>query len=266
MKCNLKNRNKLITNYLLGELSEEDSKSFEEHYFQCEICFKELKVAENAMKLIEQEGPSFLSAGNLSKQKPDYNVIERFFGLLALKRWGITFAATAVAVLIFIMIFTRNDKEVFTDKVVPEDKETIEQNYETRVQKDDELVDNKIFAELTGPAFKSAPYLEEWITENVRSGNDKIDSVFSPATGEKFHKEDIIFKWKMIDKETVSLKIMNNIEKEIFTLTPGEIQFPIDSIKVNSETFRQSGLYYWRLEDENEVLYVGKFYFLKDDS
>ena len=56
MECKIKNRHELISNYLLGELPEDEVKAFEEHYFQCETCFKELKIAEDAVNLIEKDG------------------------------------------------------------------------------------------------------------------------------------------------------------------------------------------------------------------
>ena len=47
MECNLKNRQELMQRYITGELSEGDAKEFEEHYFQCEVCFKELRAMED---------------------------------------------------------------------------------------------------------------------------------------------------------------------------------------------------------------------------
>ena len=75
MECNLKNRSELIADYLMGNLSEDKAKAFEEHYFQCEICFNELKAAEDAIKLIKQEGPEILetSSGIDSKSKSSKN-------------------------------------------------------------------------------------------------------------------------------------------------------------------------------------------------
>jgi hypothetical protein len=57
------------------------------------------------------------------------------------------------------------------------------------------------------------------------------------------------------------LKIFNNSEKEIYSSTIDERKEQPVNVKV-SEFFSQPGLYYWRIESEEEVLYVGKFYFL----
>ena len=265
MECKIKNRHKLISDYLMGELPDDDAKSFEEHYFQCETCFKELKAAEKAINLIRQEGYSILNEKKFTANK-------RFFlpVLSSPLRWGIAFTSVALLAIILFLLF-QNKQETADEKIITKDEKTIPSDQDDNSDQDSKDTlsnietsqDKNDFANLTGPSFRTVPYLEEWITENVRSGNNKIDTILSPGIGEKFREENIIFKWKMIDKEIVSLRIFNNLEKEIFTSKPDQIQFPLLNVNVISKTFQQSGLYYWRLEDESEVLYVGKFYFLQ---
>ena len=272
MECKLKNRNELITRYLFGELPEDETKNFEEHYFQCKTCFKELKIAEDAINIIAKDGKAILNSGKSYENKDSRNIIHKliFPGLSLPKRWGIAFAALAVIVLVLFLTF-RNDREVLNEKVISKGEETFPEGQndsltkDTITEKDKSQIKNE-FAELTGPSFKPAPYLEEWIGENIRSQNDIIDTVFSPAIGEKFYDRKITFQWKM--KETsagITLKILNNLEKEIYTSVLDNNQSPEFTAQANPEIFNQSGLYYWRIENENEVLYVGKFYFLKDE-
>jgi anti-sigma factor RsiW len=54
MECNLLNRDELISAYLTGELPDDDMRIFEEHYFQCYTCFRELKIAEDAATIIRE--------------------------------------------------------------------------------------------------------------------------------------------------------------------------------------------------------------------
>jgi hypothetical protein len=61
MKCQIENRRRLIAAYLTGELLEAEMNDFERHYFQCEDCFQELKIGQEAVKLIEREGPKVLT-------------------------------------------------------------------------------------------------------------------------------------------------------------------------------------------------------------
>lgn len=266
MECKLKNRSELIGNYITGDLPEDEIKFFEEHYFQCEVCFKELKIAEEALNIIKNEGPDILNVIKpVSSSGTKRDTIRKFKlpGFSSPVKWGIAFTAIA-ALLIFLLIFTRqNDQVILPDNIITED--TDNKNLQDEQLHNEELLqkDKDLIAELTGPAFTPSPYFEEWITENVRAGSDKIEFVSSPETEEKFQDEDISFRWRMANEEIISLKIMNNLEEEIFISKPDQSQFPDFNVKVSSKIFKQSGLYYWRIEDENEVLYVGKFYILK---
>jgi hypothetical protein len=265
MECKLKNRTDILSNYLTDELSEEEAKAFEEHYFQCEICFRELKAAEDAMNLIKEEGPPVLGAGKPSR-KNLRSIFQKltFPNLSAPKRWGI--AAVAAIVLIFLITsIYQKDQKIFNDKIISQDKKPPAEMDSVNESQEKPEPEKNIFAELTGPAFEPNPYMEEWITENTRSGSERIDTVFTPKIGEQFNNERITFKWAVPerDKEPVSLKVMNNIEKEIFKSIPDTSQLPLLIVTVKPDVLKESGLYYWRIEDEDEVLCVGKFYFLK---
>jgi hypothetical protein len=221
------------------------------------------------MRLIEGEGETFLSQEKSSAGKSWKDIIRNLAlpNLSIPKRMGIAFA-TAAAVLIFIMLLPDSkNQNVINDKVVIKDKKTTsgKDTLKPKEEQQGPEQDKNIFAELTGPAFEPNLYLEEWITENVRSGREVIDTVLSPVLGEKFYDEEIVFKWNMIEKEPVSLKIIDNFEKEIFSSIPDVIQYPLLTLQLKPGIIKQSGLYYWRIENENEVLYVGKFYFLKKE-
>jgi len=278
MECKIKNRHELISNYMMGELPDDEAKNFEEHYFHCETCFKELKIAEDAINIIAKEGPTIfkpdvhqplVEAEDKSyKDKNLKNIIRKliFPNLRTPFRWGIALTSTAVLAIIFFFLFqnkqtTKNEKVISKDEVIiPENQNPL--TADTLIKQIDSQNKND-FAVLTEPSFKPATYLEEWITENVRSDN-LIDSVFSPEIGEKFYNSNITFQWKMNKVlDGITIKIMNNLEKEIFKSTLDNDQYPKFTVQANPEIFKQTGLYYWRLEDEEEVLYVGKFYFLK---
>lgn len=230
MKCDIKNREQWISGYLTGSLTNKEIADFEEHYFQCDTCFKALRVAEDAMGLIENEGPAlwpsrenwlstFISA---NKEK---------LAVLGKRRWRIPIAAVGAAFVIFIVIIIS--------------------------------LDNKGINQFSGPTFEPQPYLEQWISDNTRSGGQKLEVVISPQIGKEYENEEIVFQWKMIERIPVTLKIMNNLEKEVFNSSADLTQFPDFKLIVVAKTLKESGLYYWKIEDENDVLFVGKFYFLK---
>ena len=134
MECNLKNRSELIADYLMGNLSEDKAKAFEEHYFQCEICFDELKAAEHAIELIKQEGPEILetSSGIDSKSKSSKNyksfLSKLFFPGLSPKGWGIAVGTAVVIALILFLVF-QNDESESNNNVIAKKKEIIHKDY-----------------------------------------------------------------------------------------------------------------------------------------
>ncbi len=280
MKCKLKKRHELISDYLMGELPEDEARAFEEHYFHCEACFKELKIAEDAINIIAKDGKAIFESaahqplteakGKSYQKKDSKNIIRNilFPNLSLSQRWGIAFAAMAVTILVLFLTL-RSDQEILNDKVISKDEVTFPEDQndhlikDTMTQKDKSQINND-FAELTGPSFKPVPYLEGWITENVRSQNDIIDTVFSPAIGKKFYGGKINFRWMLNKTSTeIIIKIMNNSEEVIFMSAPDKDQVPNYNVQAAPEIFKKAGIYYWRIEDENEVLYVGKFYYLK---
>jgi len=60
MKCEFKNRDQLIADYVTGDLPEEVAATFETHYFSCQTCFQALRLTEDAVHIIENEGPAVL--------------------------------------------------------------------------------------------------------------------------------------------------------------------------------------------------------------
>jgi hypothetical protein len=50
-------RNLMAERYLLGELTEEDRDSYEEHLFSCQDCFEQIKVGTELVSQIRQLGP-----------------------------------------------------------------------------------------------------------------------------------------------------------------------------------------------------------------
>ncbi len=60
MQCAKKNRNELIEDYLAGGLSNKEKEAFEEHFFDCNICFQELRLRQEVVDLIKAEGNSIL--------------------------------------------------------------------------------------------------------------------------------------------------------------------------------------------------------------
>ncbi|RQW03957.1 MAG: hypothetical protein EH225_06440, partial [Calditrichaeota bacterium] len=177
MKCNLKNRSELIADYLAGQLPEEQAKAFEEHYFQCEICFRDLQVAEDALNMIEKEGAEAFTDTESSRE----NILQflsfkiRKLNFSRKQSWGATIAAVTAAAVIFVIIITSHP-------------------------------DKPGSPVLSGPTFRPDPYREEWITESTRSRGERLDAVYSPEIGAKFQNEEVVFQWKMREEIPLILR------------------------------------------------------------
>jgi hypothetical protein len=93
-----------------------------------------------------------------------------------------------------------------------------------------------------------SPELEGMIGVHYRSSDIEVES---PTVGERIHGK-VAFKWAWGEKEKVILKIVNNKGKEVVFAQTNENGYEFSGTL-------DRGLYYWRLETANELLYVGKF-------
>lgn len=269
MKCNLENREDLLSKYLMNELSEDESLKFEEHYFKCDDCFKELRAAEDALNLIKNEGSALLQKTSKVEKVSAKGFLDKIFsGFVTPVRAGIAFAAIVLIFVLFYVFYNPNSSSDTESILADDGKDSVKQFVEQEPLQPKEEIDpehkeSELLASLTGPSFDANPYYEEWINDNVRSGNILVDKVILPKNGEKYLNQPVLFKWLMTENIPVNLVIMNNDDDIIFTSKVSPDNFPQYSVTVNQNEFKKSGLYYWRIEDDNEVLYLGKFYFIR---
>lgn len=258
MKCDLKNRSELVSNYLNGDLSDVDAVEFEAHYFQCEECFSELKLAEEAISLIKKEGRILFKEEKVIRIRSDF-LLTKFFTPV---RIGFAIVSVILAFIIFLLLQPKNeDQKIVVQKSTEEAVDSSEQII--KESPDEKYIKKETIAELTGPDFEPNAYYEEWMNENIRSVNNLVSEIISPKSGEKIAGSEINFKWRMSDKLIIYLKVFNNTESEIYSEMLDEAEYPEYTIKLKPAIIPKSGLYYWRLEDDSEVLYLNKFYFIK---
>jgi hypothetical protein len=96
--------------------------------------------------------------------------------------------------------------------------------------------------------FTVSPNLENLVNAHSRSLSIQV---LSPLNGENF-TERILFQWKADEDDRITLKILSNKEKTLRTI----------SVRGSRYAFSQKippGLYYWKLESKDELLYLGKF-------
>ncbi len=226
--------------YLSNKLSSGEMDAFEQHYFNCDSCFKELNLRRQVKGFFQEEASSMfpeyienlrqkqknsidLTAENSSPGKKRIN-----------RKWFYT--AAAIFALFFLLTIPSelNDQNPINNINSVPPIESHQENYAAN--------------------FKPSPYLEGRVNDRYR--NSYNISVSSPANSEKV-KGVIHFNWK-IDKngkgykEALTLIILNNLEENLFDFQVSESQFTF-------EEPLSPGLYYWLLETNNETIYVGKF-------
>lgn len=96
--------------------------------------------------------------------------------------------------------------------------------------------------------FETLPYLEGMLSDVSRS---ESITVLSPEMGGVV-KEKPLFRWEGRKDERVYVIILDNFGNELFRFKTDKNQFTL-SEKLDP------GLYYWKLESEEDLLFLGKF-------
>lgn len=220
MKCDLNDRRKVIAAYLTGELSEAEMNEFEQHYFQCEDCFQELKIGQDAVNLIEKEGPTVLAIPVSWWEKARQTLTDAF----PRRRW--TFALAALVLLMVIALPLGYLKYFHQTPSA----ESYAENFKPSSRLDD----------LIRQTYQS-PTLLAWV---------------SPPNDTNFVGE-IVFRWELAEGQQYTgpfeLRLLNNKEEEMYRFKVGQQPFHFNRKLV-------PGLYYWALLTENEMAYLGRFY------
>lgn len=106
------------------------------------------------------------------------------------------------------------------------------------------------------PSSKMENYLESPNIEGLMGSNFRSESVkvTSPKNTDQYTKnEKITFKWDECNSTgSLFLKIIDNAEKTVFEGSVSKSPYVLAKAL-------PAGLYYWKLETEEDLLYVGKF-------
>ena len=105
--------------------------------------------------------------------------------------------------------------------------------------------------------FRVNPNLESMIGTRYRSASIQV---FSPADNlTTFVGSDIVFSWKLAAQGAVTLKIIDNMDEENY-------EYEVIGGRFVLKERLSPGLYYWKLEDHQDLLYIGKFFIKKKKS
>jgi len=233
LECNLTERDRLVAGYVTEELSEKEMRDFEAHYFECSVCAEAVRLAAAAVHIIKEDGPRALADPNVSAARTGTK-LAAVFGRSPRPASGNrryvfpAIAAAAFAVLILMIIFPRNDRQLHEEKAV--------------------LAAN----------FTPSPYFENLARQAVRGGQPFKQ--FSPVNGANLNAE-IQLGWKPGEPSAQTARyevvIYNNKRDEILRTSVTGMHVTI------GRKLPQPGIYYWVLLTEDELLHVGWFYYRK---
>jgi len=100
MKCKNKIKEKVIDDYIMGVMPKEKKEAFEEHYFNCDVCFQALKLKEEAIAIIKDEGVSifakYLKSKSDEKRKSAHSRIPKFPQILPERLPAFVFATVVI--------------------------------------------------------------------------------------------------------------------------------------------------------------------------
>lgn len=228
MKCDFarqysKQFDDLIDGYLSGRLPHEEAEAFELHYLGCDECFRELQIRKQMLDVIREKGEMLFAKFIQEEAKKKNESRPRRFPEAIRDMWArknfFIYMAGMAAVLLILVLYLTQDWR------------------------------NPPLTE----SFRESPYLEERIeTQNsTRSGSGL--QLVAPAVEANFPPQTaILFRWENPGNEPLKLKILNNKGDKLFSFAVDDNQF----------LFRGElppGLYYWKVESEDEFR-IGKFF------
>lgn len=142
------------------------------------------------------------------------------------------------------------DEEQIQQQVKETPKVPPDKNTAAAVNRKEGPVAAKNNGNVTPPHFRVNPNLESMIDTRYRSAGIQI---ISPLNNSTFYVGNHIdFAWKPVPQGSLTLKIINNKNEEAYGYKVSGAEF----------VFNQKlapGLYYWKLENQKDLLCIGKF-------
>lgn len=104
MTCQIKDRPRYVEMYLSGKLSPKENEQFEEHVFECDLCFQELLFQQETAKVIKTEGERLLQPATekLSAKEKIVQALQNLIPTLKDVRWNHVFAYASMVAIILV--------------------------------------------------------------------------------------------------------------------------------------------------------------------
>ncbi|MCG3153721.1 MAG: hypothetical protein DKINENOH_00311 [bacterium] len=228
MPCEISDRDRRIDDFLMNQLTPADAEAFEIHLFGCKECLAALRLREQMIEVLKNRLVAVVAEPaplrHSNVRKGLVQSIAEFFNVLP-NAW--IYAGFATILIVAILSFP-----------LFQDKET---------------------GEGYAANFVPSQRLESLVGQAQRSSDLSV-MIISPHLGENLHGE-IQFRWQITrDEKSIAmpldLKILDNHEAVIY------------NVRTEAQEYRlreqlAPGVYYWTLEYEGDMLYLGKIFWGK---
>lgn len=92
----------LIDDYLLGKLTEEKREEFEEHYFNCSVCFEKMQERDELITAVKHRPDTIFHDLSWDDEEETLPLLERIYTYLSPKQWALAAATAAIILVIAI--------------------------------------------------------------------------------------------------------------------------------------------------------------------
>jgi hypothetical protein len=249
-------RDGLIEKYLKQELSQDLELSFEEHLLYCNECREEIQKLEQLRETLEEK--NYTDFFQKKERIPQPSI-----ALKTLNIRSILPIAAGILLLIGLAGLVWKWSDIANRKVNLSEEKRDSASVEnptalalndsmgrnSKMQTNSSGREKKLYAiKSTDKAYELNPLYEGMVANTMRSVSIKLiepaDSI-SVNSGNK-----ITFKWKIEPVRELTLTILSNKGETISTLK--------GSSTIVFDAFAKVGLFYWKLDDDEETLAAGK--------
>ena len=95
------NYNNLIDDYLMNKLNEAKKMEFEEHYFNCQMCFEKMEERNELIAVVKDRGKTIFKEER-KEEKTRVFSFDKVFSFFSPKQWAVTTVTAALMLVIFL--------------------------------------------------------------------------------------------------------------------------------------------------------------------
>jgi len=239
---------------LLNENSDDSLQEFQAHLETCEVCRREVVELYGLIATMPPENQE----DQKDQEAADQPVPARGSAPRLHRAWRWSLVALTALLAFWVYQITQQTPLSLppgnnVPMPSPEQLLTPQQKQDRPVAETtapDRAVPEQQEPDLYAANFVPSDQLEGLSGEVFRSGgfealSPALNQVFSPGS-------TLPFQWKQDAEQSLQLIVLDNLGKELFRKA-------ISAANFEWTTPKRPGLYYWKLESEEELLYTGKF-------